>query len=419
MVIKINPFVSYSVKKKNIFLATVSFLIIVSNLRLFEFIPLENKFPFGILNKLTIIFFSLLFFLNIKSFAKPDKVLVLWFLGVCGSGFVSIGLWNQLLGDTVDVLLPLLNIFFYFFLKLFKVPVHYLINIIVLVGIAHIAFLFINIFSGLRLFGYDDYTSVIGGVLAKFKFSGRLYSYFAFFILLERIIIKFKKINLLLLIFLLIGFILMGRRVMLLGIILGSIVLFYYYFKLSIKLVLLLMMVVIGGYIFIDYYFGYIFELLYVNTSENLEQGDDYIRIKAANYFFFDFQDSFVQYLFGNGPFHPDSRYGEKIQSLQTRKQFYLADIGLIGFYTLYGLLTTLAFLTIIKKMLNTQYVRTKAFKVLAIFVVFMMFFNVEFFSNEAFLFMGLTYYIMEKEKSNCVLINNKSYFENIIYLKS
>ena len=77
-------------------------------------------------------------------------------------------------------------------------------------------------------------------------------------------------------------------------------------------------------------------------------QGENYIRVKAAKYFLFDFSPSYFNTVFGNGtPYSGKTEYGVFSEYLNKKRGFYLSDLGLIGFYAMFGVLSILGYIMI------------------------------------------------------------------------
>jgi hypothetical protein len=84
--------------------------------------------------------------------------------------------------------------------------------------------------------------------------------------------------------------------------------------------------------------------------NETLSEGDEYIRILAADYFISDFSPNAISRIFGNGFPNNTSEYGKYTIHLADSYGFYLSDLGLIGFYVLFGLAPLIAYLIIFIK---------------------------------------------------------------------
>jgi len=83
--------------------------------------------------------------------------------------------------------------------------------------------------------------------------------------------------------------------------------------------------------------FQSIFEAILVESRSDARLGDDYIRLKAAEFFLTDFFKSPMAYITGNGMYFNTSSYGKEITYNMVHRHYVLGDVGLIGNYALYG----------------------------------------------------------------------------------
>jgi len=82
--------------------------------------------------------------------------------------------------------------------------------------------------------------------------------------------------------------------------------------------------------------------------QRDMQLGQDYIRVVAAEFFISDFSPNLITRILGNGP--PSwgiSSYGIYIRNLADTKEFFLADVGLIGMYAMFGILPVIAYIMI------------------------------------------------------------------------
>ncbi|MCD7972282.1 MAG: hypothetical protein LUG18_06395 [Candidatus Azobacteroides sp.] len=84
------------------------------------------------------------------------------------------------------------------------------------------------------------------------------------------------------------------------------------------------------------------------SQSQNMEEKEDYIRIIAANYFLFEMAPNKLATVFGNGiPNHQTSYGREYYGNLTEEEGFYFVDLGLIGGYSLFGILFVIGYIII------------------------------------------------------------------------
>ncbi|WDF79150.1 hypothetical protein PQ469_03930 [Mucilaginibacter sp. KACC 22773] len=73
-------------------------------------------------------------------------------------------------------------------------------------------------------------------------------------------------------------------------------------------------------------------------TKNDLQQGEDYIRIPAAAFYLTTYNVDVPTWLFGNGVSDSHSQYGIQIQNIGENLGFYLGDIGFIGEFVRFGI---------------------------------------------------------------------------------
>ena len=76
-------------------------------------------------------------------------------------------------------------------------------------------------------------------------------------------------------------------------------------------------------------------------TQKHSSQAQNYIRVKAAEYYLTDFQKGIGSIVLGNGSPNDKSSYGAMVKNVNNRSGFYLSDIGILGIYVKYGILFT------------------------------------------------------------------------------
>ena len=90
------------------------------------------------------------------------------------------------------------------------------------------------------------------------------------------------------------------------------------------------------------------FHLLVEETkSEAADKGNN-IRIIAANYYFNNFSPNNLNRIFGNGQPYKETRYFNFVQIKEKIYGLYLSDIGYIGLYVKFGVLSILAYILLI-----------------------------------------------------------------------
>lgn len=90
------------------------------------------------------------------------------------------------------------------------------------------------------------------------------------------------------------------------------------------------------------------FKLLTDRTISETSSFESNIRVKSAIFYLFHFSPNIFTDIFGNGAPYMSSRYGAYITQLEYGQGLFTSDIGYIGLYTKYGILSILAYLIII-----------------------------------------------------------------------
>lgn len=106
------------------------------------------------------------------------------------------------------------------------------------------------------------------------------------------------------------------------------------------------------GFTYLNFqdYFDGLFSLF----QSELSLGGNYIRLRSVYHYIFEHPPSFWNYIFGNGFFSGKSEYGDYvINTLWRKRGLYAEDIGLIGFYSYFGIITLMAYIFMLIKLLK------------------------------------------------------------------
>ena len=141
----------------------------------------------------------------------------------------------------------------------------------------------------------------------------------------------------------------LGFRTLLATFLLSSFLLTFLYEKAIFKKVLSVFYVLIFGIVALqlDFVQSFIMSMA-EKTTEQVNQGDDYIRFLTYDFLFNKVNINWGSLFFGNGMPFNGTTYGNYVLGFGARDNgFIFADLGLIGFAFNYGILGTLAFLNI------------------------------------------------------------------------
>ena len=94
-----------------------------------------------------------------------------------------------------------------------------------------------------------------------------------------------------------------------------------------------------------------------MNKSAEREgsQGADYIRVKAANYFFNESFKNRITFVTGNGVPSGYSSFGQRLIAISLANGYYLSDVGIIGTLYKYGLIFAIFILVILFRLIFTK----------------------------------------------------------------
>ncbi|MBE9662413.1 hypothetical protein [Mucilaginibacter myungsuensis] len=98
----------------------------------------------------------------------------------------------------------------------------------------------------------------------------------------------------------------------------------------------------------------------YLDSLINLTQrqdvtGADYVRLRAFNFYLYDYMPSIVNYIIGNGVNYGDSAYGKEMLDLEQGQGLYRSDIGLVGALNLFGIIYILPIFFIFLKVFRAK----------------------------------------------------------------
>ena len=96
------------------------------------------------------------------------------------------------------------------------------------------------------------------------------------------------------------------------------------------------------------------FKILTRETQEQSEKWENYIRIRAADYYLHHFSPNSFAKIFGNGQSTKNSDYDVFTQKLEKRYGYFTGDIGYLGIYVMYGFFSIVALLIIFFRITKT-----------------------------------------------------------------
>lgn len=157
----------------------------------------------------------------------------------------------------------------------------------------------------------------------------------------------FKYLLVLLLMFFI--FVLLGTRQLIAPVILISIWIIIRSKRVQSKLVLSLLIAIAA--IPIYFIFNDIFDAMMEVTRQESGTLTENVRFKAAGFFLMHFSGNKMAFFTGNGAYSNHSSYGVMMENYSKMFGYYLADIGIIGEYILYGIVYVIAEMVIMIRM--------------------------------------------------------------------
>ncbi len=283
-----------------------------------------------------------------KGFVLPVQLLLLsMFISILMAGIY----WGQSLSYSLIATAPYLIFFVFFYLLHIKFPVDMLEKIIVIYGVIYIllyTFEFINsptVFFGKPLWG-DEYSESRG--IVRIIFPGGGVFILTTFIAINKL--TSQKKNRWFWIFLSLAGLIIPVMQVTRQFIVGILLIYLFHFirtlSLSKKVGILVSILVI--ILIIADSDNPILKGLIESTQSDASLGSDYIRVLAGEYFLTDFSPNLVTQFFGNGvPYWGVSNYGVYLEMLAHNQYYFLADVGIIAVYAMFGVLAVFAYIYI------------------------------------------------------------------------
>lgn len=328
-------------------------LIILSALSFFDIIIFKNAIiTLAQFASTGIILFLLLYHFTydngfrMKMLFKTEITLLL--ISVALSMFGARMFHGQSFLQTAQAQSQLYFFFLYFFLSYLKIHPEDIIRLFFFIG-----FVFMGVYFA-QFFLYP--TKIVSSSIMEERGTLRMaipgggFSFFMYFMSLS-LFFRTKKIKyILLLLALLTVFILMGSR-QLIAVLVGTTMAFILINK-EVKSKFIIIAVAAILMVSIYMAFEQVFSSLFELSKSQGETYEDNVRLKAAQFFLFNFSPNTLAQIIGNGAANPHSGYGSQVIYYMQNFGYFQADIGILGEYTKYGLLYTLAELFIIFKVI-------------------------------------------------------------------
>ena len=347
-------------------------------------------------------------FLSLPFFFVKNGGLTPYIQAICTCAVISVFMarfsWGQDYTDTLKATIPLLSWFFYFFLLKYEISIESLEKVSVFYGILFIIFyIFQYTHSGTVYFGYEKAFKGDRGVV-RVLFSGEGFFNLIVFTALNKFTDSAKNKQLWLLL-LIAGLVITIMQVTRQAIAAVFIVCFYHFIRdQSITRKAVTLGLFVGSLIFILYSDNVFVGKLFNQSDQNNTISRN-IRLNEADYFLSNYSPGSVNMILGNGVPYGETRYGLFNEFLQSKGDYY-TDIGLVSFYTFFGIFALIAILILYFKSLTFKI--PKKYIYLKYYVFFLIVtsltsdscFNFGYLITNVFVFYSLQFLFLEQKNS-------------------
>lgn len=255
--------------------------------------------------------------------------------------------WGQGIKDSVVATVPYMLWFFFFYLLKTKIPISTIESIILIYGIIYCLLYFYQYtHPGNPLFGSQEEFKEDRGVI-RIIFPGGGIFYLCVFMAINKLTTRTKNLWL----WFAVSFV--GLVFCILQVtrqsIFALLLIYFYHFTKVLSLGQRIMLVGFIAILFflIKYSDNPLVRGLAQAQKSAMQEGKQNIRFVAATYFITDFSPNVVTRILGNGvPYAEATSYALYVVSLQGQG-FYLADVGIVAMYVMFGILSVIAYLLI------------------------------------------------------------------------
>lgn len=257
--------------------------------------------------------------------------------------------WNQGLVSSLSAV-PYMIWFVFFYLLYIKYPIYKVEKIVMFFGCLYIVlFIFQFINSGKVYFGIHHEFTEDRGVIRVYFPGGGIF-FFAYLIALIKSA-KATKYKWFFIIFLIAGAIVTIMQVTRQNIFIILLLTIYHFTKnASIPKRIAILSIFSLGLFFALNSDNLIAKGLLETQKQTQAAGDKNMRILAGEYFLTDFSPNLASQIFGNGVPNYNSPLGQKTKILKERRGYYLSDVGIIGFYIMFGIFAIIGYVMIFVK---------------------------------------------------------------------
>ena len=324
----------------------VTIILIILTIHFWRYISISES-----IFKLTDFFLYILFGISfVVVYQKKDlrfkNLIILFIIGLILNAISALLNNGQSLNDTLLSLRFFYFILFYFFLHMIDINRRDLEHLVFLFAVIYSIFYLVQKAAFPRIYFIENIFADRGTI--RMRLVGDGFLALAYFMLLNRYLIKRRLFDLIMAVFFFYIIILAGFRTLSASTVLLSGFIFIKrinysivnYFLVAIAVVLFI------GLLQLRSTSSIIMEMINVSEQQKKE-GEKYIRKMQYNYFTKEYPKNFTYYIFGGGYPGAKGSYARKMLRLIGTHGFYWVDLGLIGFFLVLGGITTLALLWI------------------------------------------------------------------------
>ncbi|MGB1430484.1 MAG: hypothetical protein ACPG6J_01390 [Flavobacteriaceae bacterium] len=282
---------------------------------------------------------------------QSKHLLSFYFIGLFLSAVMAWYFRGQNLLTSVLALKAYYSWVLYFTLHGLRVNERFLSGLILSCAIVYVVCYQINLVTYPDIWFGQKVTDARGSL--RITFLGEAFMLYSIFLLVRKLLVSFNWLHLILIFAFMATLFLRAGRSSIFSVFLVIVWLAVWKSRITrLQLVMVTFLILGAGASFFVY--GGIWDGLISASIRDADLGADYIRLLSANYYLFDHPEHWLNWLFGNGFHSGRSEYGQMVMGkLWGLRGFYAEDIGLLGFWSYFGLFTLVPYLLIVRKMFD------------------------------------------------------------------
>ena len=312
-------------------------------------------------------------------------------LSIMGANLI----WNQELLMTLSATLPMFAYTSFFFLQKEEIEIPVLEKIILIIGLlcAFVQFLSLYIFPDALFVGVDFFSD--GRGFQRILPGGMGFLFLAFFLSLRKIVKEKSRISIAFFIIFFISIILSLTRLYIFAAFVLTLLYTLRKTSVWIKILSVLFIIITLNYL---YKTEFVQNLLVLTNDEIGNNTTEYVRFGSADYYFNEFPPNGLAKIIGSGVNTGESNFDLSVKFQEDQYGYYISDIGFIGLYVRYGLLSIIGYLLIYYIVLFKVGERYDYAKYYLFFILINGFSNHATFHPDFIASLSVAFYIINKE---------------------